>query len=265
MTPWDDNHIWKVYAAFASGKPINEALIWMGISKVTYWHFRRTRPAFKAAADAGKAVTASWGIRAHAGARQPATAKLPDYLYGRLRPDLEDAWAELLKVWDHKTHGQAKIAAILEGRDERDQQFLFLHAVAWTNSNTSKAMAMTNVSKGMFDRWCSDLRFRALWREIEYHKKNFIEQGLMSLVAAGNTQAILFANKTLSKDRGYSEKIEIEHSGEVTGVDLTRLGLPQQVVDQVMAAMLEHSTQEDGTLLDADTLDGTVTQDGSTS
>lgn len=47
------------------------------------------------------------------------------------------------------------------------------------------------------------------------HKKDFIENALVKLINSGETSAVIFAAKTLLKDRGYIEKTEIEHSGEI--------------------------------------------------
>ena len=76
-----------------------------------------------------------------------------------------------------------------------------------------------------------------VWRAIKRHpdlvrvreeaKVNIIdlaERGLHGKVEEGNLTACIFTLKCLGKDRGYIERTEVEHSGEVkTGIDLSAL------------------------------------------
>lgn len=54
----------------------------------------------------------------------------------------------------------------------------------------------------------------AIYEEREGNK-DFAESKLMMAIDAGNIAGIIFYLKTQAKDRGYVEKQEIEHSGEL--------------------------------------------------
>ena len=58
---------------------------------------------------------------------------------------------------------------------------------------------------------------------------------------AGTSSAIIFANRTLNRDRGYSEKLLVEHSGTIQHllIPLQRLNLPMEVLLQIEEAMAQ--------------------------
>ena len=62
-----------------------------------------------------------------------------------------------------------------------------------------------------FDKFVSETVFEA--RE---SLKDFYEEALINLVAQGNPQAIIYANKSLNKDRGYSTEEKLNISGDIT-------------------------------------------------
>ena len=68
--------------------------------------------------------------------------------------------------------------------------------------------------------------------EIHISKKDFYEQCLVDLVQMRNLGAILFVNRTINRDRGYNDKIEVEHSGTVvhTGFTIDELDMPPDML-----------------------------------
>src|SRR5690606_21892274 len=72
--------------------------------------------------------------------------------------------------------------------------------------------------------------------------KNFIEDGLMDLIEIRNPNAVIFANKTLNRDRGYDEKIEVHHSGQVNHkheFSIDQLNLDTETKRKVLNAIRE--------------------------
>ena len=74
--------------------------------------------------------------------------------------------------------------------------------------------------------------------EIEWHKCNFFEEALVDLVAMRNPGAVMFVNRTKNADRGYSEKIQVEHSGAIaTSVSVDELELPMETRKELLRAV----------------------------
>lgn len=170
-----------------------------------------------------------------------------DYVYKRLTPALQSLWDEITQV-DKAKSGVAKIEALLLNHGQRVRQQLFVHALVACNFNASEACRKVNISKKTFENWChSDPDFQDLIDEIHWHKKNFFEGALMKLVKKGDTSAVIFVNKAFNKDRGYSDKQEIDvkhqHIHAHAVVDIDSLKLPLEVRKQLLEAM-ENKDQE---------------------
>ncbi len=55
--------------------------------------------------------------------------------------------------------------------------------------------------------------FKSAYEEAQNAMKDFAESQLYKLIAEGNTAAIIFYLKTKARDRGYSERIDINPDG----------------------------------------------------
>lgn len=80
----------------------------------------------------------------------------------------------------------------------------------------STACEASNVSRAMYYRWLNENKlFKEKVEEAYEGLKDFGELALLKAMQAGNPACIIFFNKSKNKDRGYIERTEIEHSGEV--------------------------------------------------
>ena len=164
-----------------------------------------------------------------------------DYVYKRLTPELQRLWDEI-EWWSENPSGFEAMEQALTKESVKVRQSLFMHAMVVCNFSASEACRKVGLSKSTVDFWLKeDPDFPRLIEEIQWHKKNFFEQGLVKLVNEGNPLAIIFANRTLNRDRGYSEKLLVEHSGTVTHllIPLQRLNLPMEVLLQIEEAMAQ--------------------------
>lgn len=53
------------------------------------------------------------------------------------------------------------------------------------------------------------------WSNIKEQRHDFVENALHKQIKQGNITAIIFYLKTQAKDRGYVERQEVEHSGQM--------------------------------------------------
>jgi hypothetical protein len=153
------------------------------------------------------------------------TERFSDFVYRRLPPHLR-------KVWD-KIDPAANPEDVLGEEDLRDlmleggpdaKKHLFLHAMVACNFNASEACRKVGVSLSAFADWrVKDPAFAELLNEVNEHKKNFFESKLIQKVDEGDTAAVIFVNRTANRDRGYGEKLTIDHAHTHSMVTLDRV------------------------------------------
>jgi DNA-binding protein Fis len=169
---------------------------------------------------------------------------LSGYVYKHLSDEARAVWDQLEYLED-SDNARASIEELFKSdTNQRLRQQMLVHAIAHKTFDVSAALTMVGVSRGQLRKWLErDPDFATLWEELNFHKKNFFEQGLLDLVKARNPFAVIFANKTINADRGYAEKVKVEHSGTInhvhTHIPIGELKLPFEVRAQVYEAMLE--------------------------
>lgn len=140
-----------------------------------------------------------------------------DYVFKNLSSEARKLWEEL-QFWAEHKDRQEHVDRILRGRAVKIKQELFIHALVCTHYDISRACTMTGLTRATLDHWrVNDLEFAQLVEEIQWHKKNFFEKAMLDLVRDRNPLATIWVNKTVNADRGYSEKIRVEHTGVVNG------------------------------------------------
>ena len=76
--------------------------------------------------------------------------------------------------------------------------------------NVAKACRVAGLDRSTVYRWLeNDADFARAVHEAREEKIDYIESKLMEIIAEGDTQAIIFALKTLGKHRGYVERQEV--------------------------------------------------------
>ncbi len=82
----------------------------------------------------------------------------------------------------------------------------------------SQACKMVGISKQTYYNWVNeDPEFKASLYDATEEKKDFYEAALQAAVQKGSVPAIIFANKTYNRDRGYGDQPQIN-----VGVQLVR-------------------------------------------
>lgn len=196
---WKPIYILTIYRMVRLGVHEGEICKMLGVSRDTLWTWRQKYVELEEAYAIAQRERADM-------------TDLPSWVFSRLSPELQVLWNKI-KKWERKPAGAGQIELILQDHGKNVRQQLFLHALVSNSFSPSRAMACVNVTKKELDNWInSDFEFSALVEEIQYHKKNFFEESLVKLVAEGNPAAIMFANKTLNKDRGYAPHATIQHN-----------------------------------------------------
>lgn len=199
LSTWKPIYILTIYRMVRLGIQEGEICKSMGISRDTLWTWRQKYAELEEAYKI-----------AHQ--ERQEMMDLPNWVYSRLSPELKTLWDRIRK-WDRKPAGAGQIELILQDHGKNVRQQLFLHALVSFSYSPTRAMSSVNITKKELDHWITtDPDFSALVDEMQWHKKNFFEESLVKLVMEGNPAAIMFANKTLNKDRGYAPHSTIDHN-----------------------------------------------------
>jgi hypothetical protein len=147
------------------------------------------------------------------------------FFYDRLPPAMQDLWEQVLNV-ERTGGGMAALNDILADHGVRARQVLFLHALMVTHFSPTKAMAMVGIDHRQLNTWKMDPDFADEFDKVQHIKGDYFEGKLVQLVEAQDRGAILFANRTFNRQRGYGQTadVNVHHTGDI-GVNMTALDL----------------------------------------
>jgi len=221
-----------VQAALAAKLGLNDSRIAdrLGITPRTLAKWKSERPVLKQALELARA-------NVDKGNRE----KFDQYLFQRLSLELQSLWRKLMFCKDHKS-AREKAELALSGKKELLRQQLFVHAMIYTNFNASEAGRIVNVPARTHRDWKKNSpQFFDLLAEIEEHKRDFFEGALTDLVAAGDSAATVFANRTYNRNRGYGEKPMPDFAKQQSRTDsvvpIDELNLPIETKRQLLDAI----------------------------
>lgn len=140
-----------------------------------------------------------------------------DYIHDRLPPKVAEIYDAIMTAdrANNLTDRQQALL-LLDQAGEPTKQRLFLHALH-SCFVLRDACNLVGISVATAEKWArDDPYFAAMVAESQLAKKDFWESRLHRLGLDGNEKAIIHVNKTLNRDRGYGEKVEVTHSGEIT-------------------------------------------------
>lgn len=198
-----DTYYVKFYLLAKSGLTDAKIAKAVNVSLKTIEKWKRQKPALREAIEEARSLE-----------DMGAQASFRDYVYQRLDPRLKELW-DSINRYEKEKNGILRIEALLNNQGKETRQRLWLYALTNSNFNPSAACRKVNVSRQCFETWCEEPDFQALVDEIDWHKGNFFEAHLVKLVKSGDTHAVIFANRTFNRGRGYGEKLEVQHSGKV--------------------------------------------------
>lgn len=236
---FNEGHYVEAYILSRQGlkdKAIESAL---GLAENTLKRWLKKYPYLQKALDRGRAQVSK-------------KEEFKQFVVGRLPEHLMDLWEEIQQVEDGNS--QARMDALLNEQGTRSRQYLFIHALINTNFRVSAAKQLIGITLEELNKWKKDSDFTELLEVIHQVKKDFVEGALMDLVADGDRNAVIFANKSINTDRGYGQKIQVEHKGNIEHnhnlVDLDQLRIPLKLRMELLHYIQKQEEREQGKLQD---------------
>lgn len=200
----------------------------LGVSPVSFLFWVRKKPALKKALEEARNVD---GLR-------KGQICFRDYIYSRLSPELKEVWEEVNRCDEE----DEDVEALTKHMAKKTMMHLFLYALVDCNFNQSEACRKVGISMFHLSDWNKNHpEFKALIKEMHWHKANFFEAALVKLVMQGDSAAVIFANKTHNRDRGYNEKVDvnishtIKHSISISEMDKIPLETRKIILDALRA------------------------------
>lgn len=223
----------------------------LGVSMSLINKWMDTKPAFRKAFEEGRRPRE--GRKAKGG-----YDGFRDFVYGRLPKNVQKFWDRLEGV--EKSEDREAKESLLEeihGLGRRMKQHLFIHALVHYNFMPSLAMRLLGLSQAEVKQWMDgDPGFAGLVNGIQEHKKDFFESCLINLCRQGDTSAIIFANRTINRDRGYNDKVTVDVNQRM---DVRHTVKVEDLPLEVRKALLETYRQKQGLLEDkSDIVDAEV-------
>lgn len=237
---WDEMYLVRAYELARQGMrkyPIGAAL---GIQKYVWRDWCDSRPNLIKVMEMGWKIA---GITQKEGKKREQETFL-EYVYKRLPQKLQSLWVEL-----EKSDGKPSefVESLMRGHGVRVRQQMFLHALIAANFNVSAALGKMNIPYIRYNRWVTqDPEFGQLIKHVQDMKKDYVEGGLMGLIEQGDASAIIFANRTLNRDRGYDPRqtLEVNHHlhKEVDVAALDKLPLEER--RKILSALREQTASQ---------------------
>lgn len=227
---WQDEYYLRCYELAKEGKDDHQISKILGVDPRRFSAWVRSKPALAEALEKARKETGKSG-------------KFQEYVFGRLPQSLKELWQQIMEIHTDENADflGEELDRLLEGRGERARQHLFLYALIKYNFSLTAARRSVNITPSVYKRWCQDPEFSDLVYSVHECKKDFFESALVELVGKGDTSAVIFANKTINRDRGYQERQEhavaanISHRHQIDD-------LPLEVKRQVLLALQNKET-----------------------
>ena len=240
-TRWKDQFLVDIYILARAGSTVAQIADALGVGESTIeGPWKVAHPEIQYAMDKAREAIKEDRIKDKFPDKEK-DGTFADYVYGRLSPNLKEVWDNII-FWSDHANGPEKVEAILEKKGVRMRQQLWVHAMLVCNFNASEAGKMVNVTKRMLDWWTeNDPEFTSLIDELHWHKKNFFESKLIKLTKRNSEKAIIHANATVNRDRGYGKTVAVSVNGTVQVnhalIPLDKLDLPVDTLLQLEKAM----------------------------
>lgn len=157
-----------------------------------------------------------------------------DFVYDRLSNEHKVIYDEICQLGKKGVkNGYEQARKLMENKGEAAQKQMFLYSLIHCNFNQSKARKRCCVTLKQVQKWMNEPEFADFLEEVNQGFKDFLQGALVQAVQDGDTQAIIFANKTKNRDRGFGDVSKLEIEGNVNhrvkmDLDLSELSVGAQ-------------------------------------
>jgi len=214
-----------------------------GIHRQTCCEWQKREPLFRAAQEmALDLLKRKEDERQHFG----------EFVLTRMSDENKELYDQLV-FWEDNpnSEGAEKARGRVRNMAEQERRQMFVQCMAANGFVYSRACKLMGVSGDTVQNWCRERGFRKMVNQVQQLKKDFFEQALVDVVSARDTQAIIFANKTLNRDRGYGDNMKVQMEGKVdhththTLIPLQALeALPTETLELVLQAVQAHKAKQ---------------------
>jgi hypothetical protein len=244
---WKDEYYTTVYELVRGGCTMAQVADALKVCPLTIKNWYKARPALK------EAVQRATAARRAAEAKPADQPTFREYCYQRLPADLQELMRQLEQA-EREPNPERAIELLLADHGERTRQLLFVHVLATSARwNVAEALRKVGEPRSTFIRWSErDPNFQDLLLAIRDMKKDYLEGAYFGLVAAGDSAAILFGMRTLNADRGYSQKVTVQHQHEGSvlhaHVDVAKLDVDVDTKRKMLQAIREQRAADERAL-----------------
>ncbi len=234
---WQDDFLFDAYALAKTGSANMEIAKACGVSHVTFIQWVKSKPLLKMALEKARSMPSG-----------KAQTVFREYVYRQLPDDIKEVWNQINQC-ETESNGYTRVKSLVDNQGMHIRQHLYFYALVDSNFNSSEACRKLCIPLSTVNKWAlDDPDFAKLMDEVHIHKKNFFEGALIGLAHKGSESAILFANRTLNRDRGYNEKIEMNVTGGIQHkheLGIEDLDLPLETRKQIWDAMQKKQAELD--------------------
>jgi len=188
----------------------------------------------------------------------------PDFCEQRLMRDHREIW-DKVNIFAKKRNAVERMNALFALKGESTRKHLFLYALINSSFDIGKCCKKLCISRSLVNYWMQhDPIFLKSVETIHTLKKEYFESLLIKKAETGDTNAIIFLNKTQNKNPGflhdgYGEETTVKVQGEVNikkdvQIRIEELPLPldtrRQILEAIKATKISEEIVEQPLLTD---------------
>jgi len=203
LSKWKDEYLFDVYELMKSGAKEGQVAKILGISYSTFLQWERKRKLLKIGIELGRE-------KYRKRIKKSGGNEISEFVFNGLSKDMKKVWKRLSAAEKAKSPKET-MEAILKSQSKSFRQYLFIYAMTMSGFQITRACKRIGIPIKTFQKWQKyDDDFSTLFKQIVEAKKDLCESHLLRLIKKGSEAATIYGVKTLCRDRGYVEKVNVD-------------------------------------------------------